>query len=342
MLEFTNSFEPHSLCRSGFAQTILGSRFPGRTVLPPRKQHKLKIGPRVSLLVFELPSINTESPVVLMAHGMGGCSESGYMRRIAGKLVERGFSVFMMNHRGSGPGMGLSDTLWNGGSSEDIEKVVQYIIQLHPCRPILLVGFSLSGNVLLKYLGEGRDIPSNVAGAFAVNPPVDLRVASEILSRNSAVTGIFNGYYMKMIHRQREALAECFPDALHPPENMKTIWEFDVAYTAPAAGYKDVEEYYKTCSANQYLRMIRTPTILLCAKDDPFVPPEVFDRLRMSLSVYFYAPDAGGHLGYLCQEPTPLGDRRWMDFQIVDWVHQFAGKGIQFPEAFFGKDPLSF
>ena len=341
MNEFTYTFEPHWLCRSGAVQTIIGSQFSGARLLPVCRPHKIKLGPRAALILFELPAKNTESPVVLLAHGMGGCSNSGYIRRIAGKLFDRGFSVFMMNHRGSGPGMGLSDTLWNGGSSDDMEKVIQFVIRRHPCRPILLVGFSLSGNILLKYLGEGRRVPSNIAGAFAVNPPVDLKEASRIISQEKG-SFIFNRYYMRLIHRQEAALRQCFPNAYHLAKRAKTIWDFDVAYTAPAAGYRDVDQYYSTCSSNQFLRNIETPTVLLCSKDDPFVPAQVFESLHMSNSVFYHAPEHGGHMGYISRTITPLGDRRWMDFQIVDWAHKFAGKGIRFPEAFYGKSVLDF
>jgi len=321
-LEMTDSFlpfKPHRLFPGGVAQTILGAKFPGETLLPPRKVHKIQIAPRSKLMAFELESGNLRSAVVLMAHGMGGCSESGYMRRIAWKLWKRGAGVFMMNHRGSGPGMGLSDRLWNGGSSDDLDQVVRYIVKKYPNRSLLIVGFSLSGNILLKYLGEGRILPGNVHGAFSVNPPIDLKISSQILSEKNG-GGIFNRYYMNLIQRQCNALAECHPHALQPDRPFRTIWDFDVVYTAPAAGFRDVEEYYSKCSASQFIGSIQVPTTILSARDDPFVPPAVFENIQMKLPVNYLAPDRGGHMGYLTGKPTPLGDHRWMDYVIVNWV----------------------
>ena len=216
-------FNAHWLYRGGVAQTILGSQFPGSAILPQRKIHKIKVGPRSAILCLELENNNTRSPIVLLAHGMGGCSESGYMRRIAAKIWKRDFGVFMMNQRGSGPGLGLSETLWNGGSSEDIDLMVKYIVKQYPKRSLLIAGFSLSGNVLLKYLGEGRKVPKNIHGAFAVNPPIDLKIASQLLSRGNG-TGLFNRHYMKLLRRQCQALAECYPDAFQPQGKFKTIW----------------------------------------------------------------------------------------------------------------------
>ena len=319
MVDVVNHFEPHPLFSGGILQTIIGSQFTGTAKLPQRASHKVSLGGNSGLVMYELLSGKNNKPLVLLAHGMGGYSESGYMRRVAQKLWSRGFGVFMMNHRGSGAGMGMSDRLWNGGSSDDLEKAVHYIIKRYPRRPLLIAGFSLSGNILLKYLGEGRRIPSNVHGAFAVNPPVDLKASSLELSYGR-FSDLFNRYYMGMINRQCSALIQCFPKAFLPPGNMKTIHEFDTLYTAFAAGYRDVEEYYEKCSARQFLRQIVVPTTILSACDDPFVHPDAFQGAMMSLSVHYIAPKAGGHMGYISKKNTPLGDYRWMDYVIVEWA----------------------
>jgi predicted alpha/beta-fold hydrolase len=320
-------FKAHWLVRGGVAQTILGSQFPGETYLPPRKIHKIEVGSRSQIIALELENKNTRSPIILLAHGMGGCSESGYIRRIASRIWKRDFGVFMMNQRGSGVGLGLSETLWNGGSSEDMEQMVRYIVKLYPKRALLIVGFSLSGNVLLKYLGEGRKTPRNIHGAFAVNPTIDLRTASQLLC-NGKGSRIFNPYFMKLLRRQCQALGECFPEAVQPQGKFKNIWDFDVVYTAPAAGFQDVEEYYRKSSARQFIESIEVPTQILCAKNDPFIPLSVFDGIRENGYVNYLFPDRGGHMGYLASKTTPLGDRRWMDYAILDWVLRGPGPRI--------------
>jgi predicted alpha/beta-fold hydrolase len=312
-------FNAHWLVRGGVAQTILGSQFPGETFLPPRKIHKIQVGSRSKLIALEFENKNIHSPIILLAHGMGGCSESGYIRRLASRIWKRDFGVFMLNQRGSGLGLGLSDTLWNGGSSEDMEQMVKYIVKLYPKRSLLIVGFSLSGNVLLKFLGEGRKLSKNIQGAFAVNPPVDLRTASQLLCDGKG-SRIFNPHFMKLLSRQCQALGECFPEAVQPQGKFKNIWDFDTVYTAPAAGFENVEEYYRKSSSNQFIQSIEVPTEILCAKDDPFIPPSVFDNLGENGYVNTLFPDRGGHMGYLSSRSTPLGDKRWMDYVIVDWV----------------------
>ena len=312
-------FKPHFLFRDEIFQTIIGSQFFGNTDLPFRKIHKIKIEKQSQLMVLELAPDNPDATVVLLAHGMGGCSESAYMKRIARKLWIRGMKVFMMNHRGSGLGIGLSERLWNGGVSDDLGIVIDYISKLYPKRPIDVVGFSLSGNILLKYLGEKRRKPLKIRKGCAINPPIDLKISSHLLSKTKK-GAFFNRYFMKLLHRQGEALAECFPDMRRPSGKEKTILEFDQGYTAPAAGYQDADDYYEKCSAKKFLDSITTPTTIIYSEDDPFIQAEIFKSVRLSSSIKIYTPEHGGHMGYISNKPTPWGDHRWMDFMVADWA----------------------
>ena len=309
-------FESSFFLRNKFIQTILGSIVSGNTNLPERKLHKVILGQKSKLVTLELPSINPEAPVILLIHGLGGSSESSYMRRIARKLWIRGFTVFMMNQRGSGLGMGLSDQLWNGGSSDDLDMVLKYIEKIYPNNFIDIMGFSLSGNVLLKYLGE-KKITMGIRKAFAVNPPIDLKRASYILSKTKWGR-VFNDYYMKQIYMQMDAMSECFSDTFTPSDKSKTILEFDEAYTAPVAGYKNADDYYASCSSKNFLEDIAVPTTILCATDDPFIEPSIFKSVRMSRAIELNMPENGGHMGYLSRKTTPWGDNMWMDFILVD------------------------
>ncbi len=313
-----STFTPAS--GGGILQTIIGSQFPGKPQFFPEKiSHTIDLDVDASSIAFEIEAMDKEKPTILLAHGMGGCSESGYIRRIAAKLGSQGYGVLLINQRGSGPGMGLSSSLWNGGSSEDMARMINYFLQRHP--HLLLIGFSLSGNILLKYLGEGRSTPPGLIGAMAVNPPVDLRVASHIISTHRSCW-LFNRYYMRLIGNQMRALKKNFPNAIEP--DLSTIWSFDASYTAPVGGYKDLDDYYDQCSGKYYLNNIQTRTSILCSLDDPFVPSEVFKNVSMSNHVSIYQPQGGGHMGYLSQHPTPHGDRRWMDYVVLEWVREMS------------------
>jgi predicted alpha/beta-fold hydrolase len=321
---YLQPFEPHWVGTGGIAQTIIGSQL-GRNVFsnPPRIRHEFYWDEQAKSILYEIKAEDGNLPVILLAHGMGGCSESGYMKRISKKLWVRGYGVFLINHRGCGPGMGLSPRLWNGGSSDDLAKIIDFVIQRNPGKRLLPIGFSLSGNVLLKYLGENRFVPGKVLGALAVNPPIDLRVASAIISRKWSCA-VFNRYYMKLIRNQVVALETKFPDVLSPNINFKTVWDFDVSYTAPAGGYKDVDDYYDRCSSKHYLEGINIPTTILSAEDDPFVPGEIFDQIKKGEGVTLLKPKRGGHMGYISRNVTPHGDRRWLDYAVLEWIKKFG------------------
>lgn len=322
--EFSRSFTPHPVLRGGIIQTIAGSQFPGKPMSTPEKiSHTIDLDVDAKSILYEIEARDENKPVVMLGHGMGGCSESGYIKRIAAKLRSQGYGVFTINHRGSGQGMGLSSSLWNGGSSDDFDRMVRFVLEKHS--RLLVIGFSLSGNILLKYLGEGRNIPSGLIGAFAVNPPIDLRIASHIISTHPSCW-LFNRYYMKLIGNQARALMRNFPKAMDPGKNLRTIWEFDSSYTASAGGYKNVENYYEKCSSKNYLKNIEKPTSILCSSDDPFVPLEVFRNLPGNID--FFQPQGGGHMGYISHKKTPHGDRRWMDYLVLEWVQGMTNQTI--------------
>ncbi len=316
--DLLESFTPHPALRGGIFQTIAGSQLPGNPIVLPEKiSYTIDLDVNVKSILYEIKSVEQNKPVVMLAHGMGGCSESGYIRRIAWKLWLYGYGVFMINHRGSGKGMGLSSSLWNGGSSDDIDKMIRFILEKYPC--LLVIGFSLSGNILLKYLGEGRGIPSGLIGALAVNPPIDLSVASHNISTHPSCW-LFNRYYMKLIGIQAQALMKKFPKAIDPSQNLNTIWDFDVSYTAPVGGYKDVGDYYDKCSSKNYLKNIEIPTSILCSLDDPFVSPESFKNLSRNIDLC--QPQGGGHMGYISHKKSQFGDRRWMDYVVLKWTKE--------------------
>ena len=115
-----------------------------------------------------------------------------------------------------------------------------------------------------------------------------------------------------------DAMSECFSDTFIPSEKSKTILEFDEAYTAPVAGYKNADDYYASCSSKNFLEDIAVPTTILCATDDPFIEPSIFKSVRMSRAIELNMPENGGHMGYLSSKTTPWGDNMWMDFILVD------------------------
>ena len=137
------SFEPHWGVPGGIAQTIVGSQLRSNGLpCPARIRHELNLEGQSKSILYEIEAKDATRPIILLAHGMGGCSESGYMKRISTKLWMRGYGVFLVNQSGCGPGMGLSPRLWHGGSSDDLAKMIDFVIQRHPDKYLLPVGIS--------------------------------------------------------------------------------------------------------------------------------------------------------------------------------------------------------
>jgi len=222
-----------------------------------------------------------------------------------------------MNHRGCGAGRGLARLTYHSGKSDDISLVLQKMADLYPGQPIIAVGFSLSGNALLKLLGENRNpIPEQMAGGIAVAPPIDLtKCATKIHAvRNRLYERRFTGMLRDAVLDRRQQFSD-FPDFTLPRK--MSIRDFDEICTAPLHGFRSAEDYYTRCSAKQFIPGLFIPTVLLAAANDPFIPRETFDHLPHSKWLACYLSASGGHMGYVSAGETPFGTHRWGDYAVL-------------------------
>ncbi len=259
-------------------------------------------------------------PVALLVHGLGGCHQSGYMRRIAGKLNDRGVRVMRLDLRGCGAGMTLARYPYHAGQTGDVAAVLAMIASVCPGSPVVVVGFSLGGNIVLKFLGEcGTETPGHVAGALAVCPPVDLAACISYLERPQ--NRLYEWHFMRTLHshmKRRMALVDAVgvPNWKSPPRSLRV---FDDEYTSRVSGFEDGADYYRRASAGPSLHRISVPTLVLASRDDPLVPVTSCAQAHLSDSTSLHLTGGGGHVGFLgaaAGEP----DRWWMDWRVVDWV----------------------
>jgi uncharacterized protein len=258
--------------------------------------------------------------VALLVHGLAGCYTSGYMVRIAAKLAGAGVRAFRMDLRGSGAGAGLTSRPYHGGRSDDIREAVQFLAKTCPGSLLTLVGFSLSGNMVLKLLGEDPDrVPLNVEKAVAICPAINLGLCARSLV--GPFGRFYDRYFVKLLCQSVRANRRLRSDvpAVEQEKQLKTMLAFDDAYTAPVWGFRSGAHYYESSSAARHVPQIRATTLILCAKDDPLVPFSCFEGLQPPPNVLFHATEHGGHLGYVGQPGTDP-DRRWMDWRIVEWT----------------------
>jgi predicted alpha/beta-fold hydrolase len=315
-------FRPHPLLRGGHAQTLAGAFLPG-----PR--HPYRAGRHlVTLTDGDQLVLHDDCPATwqagdrsaLLIHGLAGCHTSGYMRRIAHKLGARGVRVFRMDLRGCGAGAGLARLPYHSGRSEDAAAALETIARWFPKSPTVLVGFSLGGNIALKLVGELAGRPcGNLERAMAVCPPVDLAASSRRISLPA--NRFYDRYFVRLLWEQLAIRRRLVPQASGAPlaRRPRTLWEFDNTFTAVVCGFGTADDYYRVASSAPRIEHIRIPTLIVASRDDPMIPCEALERLRLPPAVRVHLTDHGGHLGFVARRGADP-DRRWMDWRVVDFV----------------------
>lgn len=295
---------------NGHLQTLAGHFLPSEKLRSKGHQFHLTLTDGDQLVGFIQPG--TSSTVVYVFHGLAGSSDSTYVHRTSILAQKYGHTVILANHRGCGEGAGLAKGPYHSGRGEDISAVIAHGRKLFPQHRHIAVGFSMSANALLLLVcGQRGDHQPDAA--LALNGPIDLLTAAQLLQKG------FNRVYNFDLYRgcRRDAYIaghEILKTTTIP--RFASIYEFDRIYTAPTAGFSSREEYYRQCSTHEHLDKIKIPTIIITAKDDPFIGFQSYARAQFSSSVIFHSEDHGGHMGYISKDKTPLGTNRWQDYAV--------------------------
>jgi uncharacterized protein len=313
-------FRPLPLLSNPHVQTILGSflsgtRGPGRTrkwLVP------LPDGDRIVLHETLPRSAGSTEPIALLVHGLGGSHRSPYMTRLTHRLKGVGWRVFCMDLRAAGVGIRFARRFYNAACSHDVQVVTEHLAARFPGRPIAIIGFSLGGNIVLKYVGETARQPlRTLCAVAALAPPIDLLACSALVARYP----LYDAFYVNHLTTQVAKHQRYFPDLPRVafPRRM-TLRQFDDLYTAPFGGYADAFDYYRRASAFPLIPAIQLPTFILTARDDPFIAVEPFEALRVEPSVEVHITAHGGHLGFLGSDGA--GGIRWAETLLVDWLQK--------------------
>jgi len=311
----------------GHLQTIVGNYLRRDCPAPQLKPLVVPLpdGDAIVLHVGEpegcLP--DDKRPMVLLMHGLGGTHKSAYVLRAAVKLMQIGYRVAAIDHRGCGVGLAHAKRVTHAGRWQDIDAAVHFLRERYSPSKLVLVGYSLSGNMVLKWGAETALHTANETAIMSVCPPVDLMECSEWIERRRSWA--YNQSFCKNLIQTVERRRKERPDAYHIdlPRRPKTLREFDSLFTAPLGGFSSVEEYYSTSSSAPNLEKIAASTLILAAADDPIVPIRPLEKAKLSESTQLVITPGGGHLGYLTSSKNDP-DRRWMDWRVVDFVKSVA------------------
>ncbi|MGB7926111.1 MAG: alpha/beta fold hydrolase [Pyrinomonadaceae bacterium] len=329
------SFKPHPLFTSGHAQTIAGHMWPRRFSLRADRagtERIFEVEPGVRILAHcRWQPDPVSRPTIVLTHGLEGSSESVYMLGTAGKAFRAGFNVVRLNLRNCGNTEHLTPTLYNSGLSGDLRAVVRELIEQDSLPHIFVVGFSMGGNMALKLAGEDADAaPRELSGICAVSPSVDLSTCADAIEQRS--NWLYQRSFMRSLRRRIRQKERLYPDRFDASDlrSVRTIRDFDNRYTALDAGYRDAADYYERASALPLISQIRTPTLIIHAQDDPFIPfhPLRHRAVAENPCVLLQAPPHGGHVGFVAAD-TSGEDRFWAENRIVEFcglVHDRAAR----------------
>ncbi|MGE0527870.1 MAG: YheT family hydrolase [Bdellovibrionales bacterium] len=302
--------DPPVWASTGHAQTILGYLLPSPRLRSKGRRVEIPLEDGDRLVGFVEPG--ESKTVTYIFHGLAGSTDSSYVHRTSILAQRMGHTVFITNHRGCGEGLGYAKAPYHSGRAEDLAAVIEYGRRLFPGHRHLAIGFSLSGNALLL-LQAGRRGQTKPDAAVSVNAPIHLARTAVLLRQG------LNRIYDAKFYRQcrRDILRGCAKEDWHGRIPWwATLHDFDNFYTAPAGGFANREDYYLSCSTHNVLGDIATPTVVLTAADDPFVPVQSFYEAQVSEHVLMHIEPFGGHMGYLSRQKTPFGTRRWQDYAL--------------------------
>lgn len=329
-VDFTpRPFEAPRWLRGPHAQTVGGKllrRDPGvrlereRLTLPDGDFVDLDVGP-------EPRGAGRGAPVAVVLHGLEGSALRRYMRLTYAHLLERGVRPVGLNFRSCSGEPNRAARLYHSGETADLAAVLAHLRVAFPGRPMGGIGFSLGGNVLLKYLAE-RGEDAGLAAAAAVSVPYDLSAGATALE-TGLMSRAYNAYFLRMLRGKMRAKRSLLSELIDVRETLRarTLRQFDEAATAPLHGFRDAEDYYARSSSGPLLDRIRVPTLLLHSFDDPFLPPERVPVRAAAENPWIVPAFAatGGHVGFI--GGTPGRPRFWAEEEAARFVGALAGAG---------------
>lgn len=312
-------FRPAWWAPGGMLQTVAAIRSPAP--MPPYATETWQTPDDDDLRVhFAAPAeLRADAPVALLLHGLEGDRRSPYAREFALLAARRGYRPCVLEYRSCGGVLNRRRRTYHSGETADLAFVVRQLLARWPAAPLLVVGYSLGGNVVLKWLGEvGAAAPERLVAAAAVSAPFELAVCAQ--QCDSRHGGAIARWFLRSLIPKAIAKAEQFPGwcDVDQVRRCRTFRAYDELVTAPVHGFLGAEHYYKTQSCGQFLPAIRRPALLLAAEDDPLLHPAVLPRAAAAASPWLTPcfPARGGHVAFV-SGGAPWAPRRWAEPAVL-------------------------
>jgi uncharacterized protein len=313
------SFEPAWWCRGAHLQTlwpVLARRRP-RVVL---RRERIEL-PDGDFLDLDWTT-GDDGPIVLILHGLEGSSRSHYARGLLHALHRRDWRGVVMHYRGCSGVPNRLPRSYHSGDTADVAHCLRVLREREPQTPMAVVGYSLGGNVLLKWLGENGTIPG-VMAAVAVSVPFQLDRCARRLEQG--FSRLYQRDLVRRLHTKIRAkqASPSFPLRIGDLARLRTFFEFDEHVTAPLHGFDGAAHYYRVASSRQYLPGIRTPTLILQSRDDPFMTADAVPKAsELPAAVNFELSPHGGHVGFVSGR-WPWAAEYWLEHRIPAFLARY-------------------
>lgn len=294
-----STYTPPCLCSNAHIQTIVPSVF--RKIRGVAYQRERIETPDGDFLDLDWSKVGAKRLAIVL-HGLEGDSERAYMQGMVKALNRHDWDALAMNFRGCSGEPNRRAPMYHSGQTEDLDLVIHHVEDASLYKDLALVGFSLGGNVILKYLGEhSGQSHSFVKAAVVISVPCDLKACS--LRLDELRNRPYLRRFLRLLRQKIQSKSRVMPGSVSDDgfEKIRTLKDFDDTYTAPIHGFKDANDYYEKASSRQFLSAISVPTLLINAADDPFLAGSCFpiEEAASSSFLFLEIPGHGGHVGFM-------------------------------------------
>jgi hypothetical protein len=309
-----STYKPPFLLRSATLQTVIPTFFRKiKDFAYQRERIELDDG---DFMDIDWSKVNSNK-LVMVIHGLEASSHRDHVQGMIKVFNKIGWDGVGYNYRGCSGEPNRLVKSYHTGSSDDLRTVINYIIKKYPYQEIALIGFSIGGNILLKYLGEeGSKINKLITKASCISVPCDLEACSDKVT-NSAYRSYFIAKYAKKLKAKSAKMPGKID--LESFKKVKTLADYDDIYISPMFGFKNSKDYYEKTVCKPFLQYITIPTLVIIAKDDPFMKESCYpvEEAKANHNLYLEMPEQGGHVGFiLCNKENEY----WHERRVRDFV----------------------
>lgn len=323
MMIINSNFKPAWWLTSSHGQTVYPTL--ARNISAPvdsMERLELPDGDFIDL-AWAINGLDSQAPLVILLHGLGGSVESSYAAGFMHAFNRYGWRAVLMHFRGASPEPNRLPRAYHSGDTGDVDYFLKLLAQREPKTKKAVVGVSLGGNVLLKWLGE-QEKQTLVDTAVAVSVPFELRLVADRIGRG--FSRIYQAYLLrrmkKVFERKKAVFNGDVPQAFKDMDKWQCFWTFDEYVTAPLNGFPHVHDYYREASSRPYIAKITTPTLIIHALDDPFMTSEVVpSEEELSKEVTLELSAKGGHVGFITGN-LPGKPVYWLEQRIPEHLSQ--------------------